>query len=61
MGLFCSIDQSNPDSWGYFDRSFMQFYKQELYLLKNKCQEVTEKNVNVLYTEMQGHYSKFKY
>ena len=38
----------------------MQFYKQELYL-KNKCQEVTEININVLYTEMQGYYSKFKY
>ena len=60
MGLLCSIDQSNPDSWGYFDQSFMQFYKQEL-CLKNKCQEVTEININVLYTEMQGYHSKFKY
>ena len=59
MGLLCSIYQSNPKSWGYFDRSFMQTYSKDYFYLKKKFQEVTEKNTNVLHTEMQGYYSKF--
>ena len=38
-----------------------KFGSKDYFYLKNKFQEVTEKNVNVLYTEMQGYYSKFKY
>ena len=28
---------------------------------KNKIQELTEKNMNVLHTGIQGYYSRFKY
>ena len=31
------------------------------FYLKNKFQEVTENNMNVLDKGMQGYYSKFKY
>ena len=33
----------------------------DYFYLKNKFQEVMEKNTNVLHTEMQGYYNKFKY
>ena len=36
-------------------------HKQGHFYPKNKFQEVTEKNINVLHTEMQRYYSKFKY
>ena len=58
----CSIDQSNPISWwGYFDRPITQFTSKGYFYFKNKFQEVTEKNIHVLYTEMQGYFIKFKY
>ena len=55
MGLLCSINQSNPKSWGYFDQTFMQIYKQGplLFYPKNKLQEVMKKKY-VLHTGMQG-------
>ena len=37
-----------------------KFTSKDYFYLKNKFQKVTEKNTNVLYTEMQA-YSKFKY
>ena len=36
VGLLCSIDQTNPKSRGYFDRPFMQIYKQEPFLSKKQ-------------------------
>ena len=36
-------------------------HKQGHFYPKNKFQEVTEQNINVLRTEMQRYYSKFKY
>ena len=61
--LLFSFDQSNPKSWDYFDWPFMLIYKQGPFLFWKKFQEVTEININVLHTEMEGYYyySKFKY
>ena len=58
-----SIDQSNPESWHGVTLIDLlcTFTSKDYFYLKNKFQEVTEKNVNVLYTEMQGYYSNFKY
>ena len=45
---------------GYF-MSCGKFTSKGHFYPKNKSQEVTEKNMNVLHTGMQGYYSKFKY
>ena len=37
-----------------------KFTSKDYFYPKNKFEEVTEKNINVLYTEMQGYYIKFK-
>ena len=62
MVLLCSIDQSNRKSWwGYFDRPFMEIYKQGLFLSWKQISRSYRKNINVLHTKMQGYFSKFKY
>ena len=61
MRLLCSIDKVTPNHGVTLIDLLCKFTSKDYVYLKNKSQQVTEKNINVLYTEMQGYYSQFKY